>query len=59
MAAYIFIFHSGNFDDTATHRCELEFADDPDALKAARDAAKNCTIDLWCGTRLVAQVKKG
>lgn len=59
MAGYVFIFHSGRYDDTATYRREFKFDDDLDALEAAQDAAENCTIDVWCGDRLVAQVKKG
>jgi len=57
MGLYIFIFHSD--DDVAIQRVEARFEDDLDALEAAEHLAEHCKIDVWCGERLVAQIKKG
>lgn len=58
MALYIFIFHFDD-EDPATHRVELQFDHDLDALEAAENLAEHYKVDVWQGERLVAQVEWG
>ena len=56
MRSYTFTFRANG---KAEYSTDHQFSDDLDALDAARLLSGDFSIEIWEGTKLVAQVKKG
>ena len=56
MRSYKFTFRS---DGDVAYSTDHQFKDDLDALDAARLLSEYFSIEIWDGTKLIANVKKG